>query len=576
MLVVLFYMVVIPLYRMVDTTITWQPRDLTSFPGAVVGEFTLYHYVRMLTGDLGKIYHVLPRLSIRLPLPLGHPACALDRRIVGLAGGPHGYAGQKTRQSTCIDPLHHAILDSGASLACVLQEHKFSGGTPGVFEFFVGQAPPAWLSYGPVPIIICSALHYYTFFFLFVSAALMSIDSSLEEAGELMGASRWRILRKITLPLVLPAILSGFIMTFSKVMGTFGGPNILGVPVRYYIVATMIRGSMGVGDKADGFVLAIVLILFSVITISINQKLIGTRKSYETIGGRGFMAQLSKLGITKHVMFIVVITFQILVIVLPLGLLIWSSLMLQDGNYSLSNLSLQHWIGERGTIYNHGEPGVLLNPKIYRTAWNSIRLSLWTGFIHSFFGYFSRLCNCQRAGHPALQIGRAIGIYSICHPWHCFWRRLYCDVHQAAGTDPGIVRDLRLAGDCFGGKTYSLFLPLGGFSHDASRPGTGGSGCDRRRQCLAALQAHHLPADQCRLCCRIPADLHHHHARTILDHPAGHPTNPGTCQPDHVLYRKWRWSDGKHCHFDPDLPHTDRQLHHWPLPGGSLKKGLGM
>ena len=196
--------------------------------------------------------------------------------------------------------------------------------------------------------MVCSALHYYTFFFLFVSAALMSIDSSLEEAGELMGASRWRILRKITLPLVVPAILSGFIMTFSKVLGTFGGPNILGTPVRYYVVATMIRGSMGVGDKADGFVLAIVLIMFSVITIWINQKLIGTRRSYETIGGRGFMAQLSKLGKIKIVMFIASITFQILVIVVPLGLLIWSSLMLQDGNYSLSNLSLQHWIGGAG------------------------------------------------------------------------------------------------------------------------------------------------------------------------------------------------------------------------------------
>jgi len=201
-----------------------------------------------------------------------------------------------------------------------------------------------------------------------------------------MGASRWRILRKITLPLVVPAILSGFIMTFSKVLGTFGGPNILGSPVRYYVVATMIRGSMGVGDKADGFVLAIVLILFSVITIWINQKLIGTRKSYETIGGRGFMAQLSKLGKTKLVMFTAAIVFQILVIVLPLGLLIWSSVMLQDGNYSLSNLSLQHWIGERGTIYNHGEPGVLLNPKIYKTAWNSIRLSLWTAFFTALLG----------------------------------------------------------------------------------------------------------------------------------------------------------------------------------------------
>jgi len=60
--------------------------------------------------------------------------------------------------------------------------------------------------------------------------------------------------------------------------------------------------------------------------------------------------------------------------------------MLRDGNYSFSNLSLQHWIGERGTIYNHGEPGVLRNPKIYTTAWNSIRLSLWAAFLTALLG----------------------------------------------------------------------------------------------------------------------------------------------------------------------------------------------
>ena len=137
-------------------------------------------------------------------------------------------------------------------------------------------------------------------------------------------------------------------MTFSKVMGTFGGPNILGTPVKYYVLATMIRGSLGIGDKADAFVLAIVLILFAIITISLNQRLVGTRKSYETIGGRGFVAQLSKLGKMKRVLLVAVIIFQILVIVVPLGLLIYSTLMLTDGNYSLSNLTLQHWIGIAG------------------------------------------------------------------------------------------------------------------------------------------------------------------------------------------------------------------------------------
>src|SRR5512143_1741691 len=185
-----------------------------------------------------------------------------------------------------------------------------------------------------------------------------------------MGANRWRILRKITFPLVMPAILSGVIMTFSKVVGTFGGPNSVGTPVKYYVLASMLRGSLGIGDKADAFVLAIVLILFAVTTISLNQRIIGTRRSYETIGGRGFMAQLSKLGKMKRALLIAVIIFQILVIAVPLGLLIYSSLMLIDGNYSLSNLTLQHWIGARGTNYNHGLLGDTPTTEIYTTAWN--------------------------------------------------------------------------------------------------------------------------------------------------------------------------------------------------------------
>jgi iron(III) transport system permease protein len=76
MLVVLYYMVVTPLYRMVQTTLTWQPRDTINVPGAVVGEFTLFHYVRMVTGALGKIY---------LYTPLGH-SFTVSIPGTGLAG----------------------------------------------------------------------------------------------------------------------------------------------------------------------------------------------------------------------------------------------------------------------------------------------------------------------------------------------------------------------------------------------------------------------------------------------------------------------------------------------------------
>jgi iron(III) transport system permease protein len=378
MLVLMFYMVIIPLWRMVSTTFTWQLHDLTRFPEAEVGAFTLFHWTRMLTGTLGKIFLYTP-IQHSLVIATGATLLAL------LIGGGLAWLvvrtdlpGRKAINQLAVLPY---IMPSWtlAQAWLVLFKNRLSGGTPGLFEAVVGISPPDWLAYGPVPIIICCALHYYTFFFLFVSAALTSIDSNLEEAGELAGASRGRILRKITFPLVLPAILSGVIMTFSKVMGTFGSPNILGTPVRYYVIATMIRGSIGVQDFADGYVLGIVLILFSLIIVNLNQRLVGTRKSYETIGGRGFVAQVTKLGRFKRPLFIAVIVFQILVICLPLGLLAISTVMLRDGAYSLDNLSLQHWIGERGTIYNHGEPGVLRNPRIYKTAWNSIRLSIWTG-----------------------------------------------------------------------------------------------------------------------------------------------------------------------------------------------------
>jgi len=267
-----------------------------------------------------------------------------------------------------------------------LFRNRMTGGTPGIYEYLLGHSPPNWLAYGPVPIIISCALHYYTFFFLFVSAALMSIDSNLEEAGELMGASRWHILRKITFPLIVPALLSGFIMTFSKVMGTFGGPNVLGVPVGYYTISTMIRSNMGLGNYADGFVLAIVLIMFAMTTIYINQRVVGTRKSYETIGGRGFVANLTKLRNWKPILTFIVVAFQLIVAVVPLFILGLSTFMLVDGEYSLSNLTLHYWIGESAPTIANGMPGVLRNPAIYQGAWNSIRLSLLTAFFTALLG----------------------------------------------------------------------------------------------------------------------------------------------------------------------------------------------
>ncbi|HPS41118.1 MAG TPA: iron ABC transporter permease [Anaerolineaceae bacterium] len=385
MLVVMFYMVIIPLYRMVITTITVQDSDLRVLKDATAGDFTTYHWMRMLTSKISRIMTYEP-LTHSLTISLGATLLALT------IGGFMAWLVVRT------DVPGKGIINTLATVPyimpswtiamawTVLFKNQKSGGTPGFLEFVTGAPTPDWLAYGPFPIIVSSALHYYTFFFLFVSAALLSIDSSLEEAGELAGAGRWRIMRKITFPLVIPAIASGFIMTFSKTMGTFGGPNVLGVPVRYYTLSTMLRSNTSIGDYGNGFVLAIVLILFAMVTILLNQKLVGTRKSYETIGGRGFMAQKMKLRNWKVFFTILVVIFEFIIAVLPLALLIYSTLMLRTGDYSLSNFTLEHWIGKGNIKINNGEPGILLNPKIWQGAWNSVKLSFLTAFFTALLG----------------------------------------------------------------------------------------------------------------------------------------------------------------------------------------------
>jgi iron(III) transport system permease protein len=385
MLALMVYLILIPLYRMLETTLTYQDRDIHYEPDAIVGEFTLFHWTRMLTGQIAAVMTYAP-LQHSLVTSAGATFFAL------LIGSAMAWMVIRTDMPgrniiNALATIPYIMPSWTIAMAwTVLFKNRTSGGSPGIYEYLLGISPPDWLAYGPIPIIVSSALHYYTFFFLFVSAALMSIDSNLEEAGELMGASRWRILRKITFPLIVPAMLSGFIMTFSKVMGTFGGPNVLGIPVGYYTLSTMIRSNMGLGNYADGFVLAITLIMFAMTTVYINQKVVGTRKSYETIGGRGFIANRTKLRNMKVFLTTTVIIFQILIAIVPLALLTYDTFMLIDGDFSLSNFTTHYWIGESNPAIANGLPGVLRNPDIYKGAWNSIQLSLYTAFFTALLG----------------------------------------------------------------------------------------------------------------------------------------------------------------------------------------------
>ena len=238
-----------------------------------------------------------------------------------------------------------------------------------------------------VIIIIVLTLHYYAYTYLLVSSALNSINSELEEMGEIQGAGKAMILRKITLPLVLPAILSAVILTFSKAIGTFGTINYLGSPVQYYTLSSQLYMNINSRDTQTGFAMAILMIIIASIAVFVNQKLIGSRKSYATIGGKGGRSTLIGLGkVGRPVITAALFVFFAVGIIMPIVILVMESFMLKEGIYSLDNFTLHYWIGESNPQIMEGLPGIFKNDEFINSLFNSLRLTLVNGVFGTIFG----------------------------------------------------------------------------------------------------------------------------------------------------------------------------------------------
>jgi len=237
-----------------------------------------------------------------------------------------------------------------------------------------------------LPIVLTLSIHYYAFAYLLVSSALASVGGDLEEMGEIAGASRGQILKRITFPLVLPAILSSFILTFSRAIGTFGVPAFLGLKTNYYTISTMLYSSVRSRRTVQAYILSIVLIAIAVFTVWMNQKMIGKRKSFTTIGGKGTRRNLVSLGKWKTPILVIISAFLIVAVIFPVFILLFQTFMLKDGIYSLSNLTLHYWVGASNPKIFEGEAGIFRNPAIWTSLANTMKLVLSASLIATFVG----------------------------------------------------------------------------------------------------------------------------------------------------------------------------------------------
>ena len=383
--VLLVYLIVLPLLDMIATTFELAQRDIRAVGGGKAGDFTLYYWQRLLASELSWTMLIKPLIN-SLVIGVCVSVCAiLLGSILAWLMVRSDLPFKKFFSLAVIIPY---MIPSWCKSQAWLSMFKTArlGGAPG-FMASLGLDVPEWLAYGPVAIIIVLTLHYYAYTYLLVSSALNSINSELEEMGEIQGAGKAMILRKITLPLVLPAILSAVILTFSKAIGTFGTINYLGSPVQYYTLSSQLYMNINSRDTQTGFAMAILMIIIASIAVFVNQKLIGSRKSYATIGGKGGRSTLIGLGkVGRPVITAALFVFFAVGIIMPIVILVMESFMLKEGIYSLDNFTLHYWIGESNPQMMEGLPGIFKNDEFINSLFNSLRLTLVNGVFGTIFG----------------------------------------------------------------------------------------------------------------------------------------------------------------------------------------------
>ena len=382
--VLLVYLIVLPLLDMIATTFELAQRDIRAVGGGKAGDFTLYYWQRLLASELSWTMLIKPLIN-SLVIGVCVSVCAiLLGSILAWLMVRSDLPFKKFFSLAVIIPY---MIPSWCKSQAWLSMFKTArlGGAPG-FMASLGLDVPEWLAYGPVAIIIVLTLHYYAYTYLLVSSALNSINSELEEMGEIQGAGKAMILRRITLPLVLPAILSAVILTFSKAIGTFGTINYLGSPVSFRTLSSELYSNSKSQNTQTAFAMAILMICIASLSVFVNQRLIGARKSYATIGGKGGRSTPIGLGGWKPIVTIILFIFFIVGIIMPVIILILESCMLKEGTYSLSNFTLYYWIGEGDPNIMEGVSGIFKNETFMMSLVNSLKLTLVNGVFGTIFG----------------------------------------------------------------------------------------------------------------------------------------------------------------------------------------------
>ena len=237
------------------------------------------------------------------------------------------------------------------------------------------------LSEGPINIyslggmIFLDGIRGVTTVFLLIVGAFRMMDPSLEEASWVTGAKNWTTVRRVTLPVLRPALLAAIIYEFSSSMESFEAPLVVGLPGGVYVYSTMIYMSTRepLPNYGLGATFAVSYIMLAVALAYFYQRAILLQSErFATVSGKGYRPRIMALGRWRYPALAFFFLYFILSVVLPLGVLIWTSLLPIYQPPSMEALAQTNWNNYRLVF---SEPGVL------RTAWNTVVVTMVTATV---------------------------------------------------------------------------------------------------------------------------------------------------------------------------------------------------
>ena len=219
--------------------------------------------------------------------------------------------------------------------------------------FNLSDAPGPLNIYSLPGLIWVLTTFYYPYAFITISRAMEKMDPSLEEASRISGASPAKTLFTVTLPMMLPSLISGALLVFVCAASCYGIPSIIGSPGKVHTVTTRIveyvsLGAQGMND-ATGLSVFLMAVAFLILILS---DFVLSKKQYITVSGKSVHPAIVDLRRWRVPLTVLVSLFAVIVIVIPFTTILLISFKIDIGKsvFAPGNFTWINWTDIFGRI----------------------------------------------------------------------------------------------------------------------------------------------------------------------------------------------------------------------------------